>query len=134
MSGQVEKDLALRLLRQLEGRRRELRMSMGIVAERCGLGLRTIQRVLSGLEPKANLATVLLIANALGLELTPSQRMSAHRFRQQQANQKAAKLASMVQGTSALESQAVPEPAQRDIRHQIAARLISGSPRELWSR
>ncbi len=129
----VENAFAVQLLTYLEGRRKELGMSRQVVAERSGLGLRTLQRVLSGLEPDANLRTVLRIANALGVELKPRPMRSASEFCRQQARQKAAKLAAMVQGTSVLESQAVPESALSDIRKEIAAKLISGSRRELWS-
>jgi hypothetical protein len=39
----------------------------------------------------------------------------------------------MVQGTSALESQAIPKNDLREIEDEIAARLLSGSSRELWA-
>jgi hypothetical protein len=108
-------------------------MSFRVLAERSGLGLRTVQRVLSLEEPAARLDTVLQIADALSVELCPKEIGTAHRVRQRAAQRKAVRLASMVQGTSALESQAIPKNDLREIEDEIAARLLSGSSRELWA-
>ena len=108
-------------------------MSFRAVAERSGLGLRTVQRVLSLEEPAARLDTVLQIADALSVELCLTEIGTAHRVRKRAAQQKAIRLASMVQGTSALESQAIPKNDLREIKDEIAARLLSGSSRELWA-
>jgi transcriptional regulator with XRE-family HTH domain len=124
---------AVELMRQLRQRRKELGMSMGIVAEKSGVGLRTVQRVLSGKELTAKLTTVLSIAEALRVALQPIEVASSHSVRQQQAKRKAAELAAMVQATSALEAQAVPEKELREIEEQIASQLIHGSRRQLWS-
>lgn len=124
---------ALRLLSKLASRRKHLRMSFRAVAERSGLGLRTVQRVLSLEEPTARLDTVLQIADALSVELSPKEVGTAHRVRKREAAKKAVRLASMVQGTSALESQAIPKNDLREIKDEIATRLLSGSSRELWA-
>jgi transcriptional regulator with XRE-family HTH domain len=124
---------AERLLSRLAGRRKDLRMSFRNVAERSGLGLRTVQRVLSLQEPTARLDTVLQIAEALNVELRPRDAGTAHRVRKREAEKKAVRLASMVQGTSALESQAIPKNDLREIREEIADRLLSGSSRQLWA-
>jgi len=108
-------------------------MSLQTVAERSGLGVRTVQRVLSLREPKANLDTVLQIADALNVELRPKEAGTAHLVRKREAAKKAARLAAMVQGTSALESQAIPKKDLRDIEDEIADRLLSGSARQLWA-
>ncbi len=124
---------AASLLSSLAGRRKELQMSLRIVAERSGLGVRTVQRVLSLREPKAKLNTVLQIADALNVELRPKEAGTAHLVRKREAVKKAARLASMVQGTSALESQAIPKNDLRDIKDEIADKLLTGSPRQLWA-
>jgi transcriptional regulator with XRE-family HTH domain len=121
------------LLNSLAARRKELRMSLQVVAKRSGLGLRTVQRVLSEREPNAKLDTVLRIADALNIELRPKEAGSAHLVRKRQAMKKAANLVSMVQGTSALESQAIPKNDLRDIKAEMAARLSTGSSRQLWA-
>lgn len=124
---------ALALLGSLEGRRKELGMSMRILAERSGLGERTVQRVLSGREPAAKLSTVLRIADAMRVELQFKNLISARQVRQDQALRKAAKLAQIVQGNSALEAQAVSKKALQEIMDEMADRLIAGSRRRLWA-
>ncbi|MDO8434808.1 MAG: helix-turn-helix domain-containing protein [Candidatus Binatus sp.] len=125
---------SLALFRHLDGRRKEIGMSMKILAQRSGLGMRTVQRVLSGNEPNATLNTVLSIAHALRVEFPmPREIVSARLVRREQAEQKATRLASMVQGTSALEAQAVPKEALLEIREEIADKLAAGSRRRLWS-
>ncbi len=124
---------AVELMRQLRQRRKDLGMSMRIVAEKSGVGLRTVQRVLSGEELTAKLTTVLAIAEALRVELQPIEVASSHSVRRQQAKRKAAELAAMVQATSALEAQAVPEKALREIEEEIASQLIHGSRQQLLS-
>lgn len=108
-------------------------MSMKALAERSGVGLRTVQRVLSKREPNARLDTVLRIADALNVELRFKEAGSAQSIRKIAATRKAARLASMVQGTSALESQAIPRSDLRDIEADIAASLLTGSSRHLWA-
>jgi transcriptional regulator with XRE-family HTH domain len=124
---------AKELIDQLSRRRKELGMSMAVVAQRSGVGMRTVQRVLSGLEPTARLSTVLSIAQALGLKLQPIEVASSRSIRWNQAKQKAAELAGMVQGTSALEAQAIPDRALRQIEDEIASELVRGPRRQLWS-
>lgn len=133
MNSAAQKDLSLALFRFLDGRRKELGMSARVLAERSGVGMRTVQRILSGHEPAANINTVLSIACALEVELRPIATVSAHSVRRAQAERKASKLASMVQGTSALESQAVPDEALREIKEEVAGKLLSGSRRQLWA-
>lgn len=132
MKAKVNAD-AVRLLDNLAGRRKALRMSLRAVAERSGLGLRTVQRVLSSRDPSAKLATVIQIAEALKIELRPKEAGSARIVRKKAAASKAARLASMVQGTSALEAQAISKNDLREIEAEIAGRLLSGSSRQLWA-
>ena|SRR5579871_371206 len=132
MNAKVNAD-AVRLLDNLAGRRKALRMSLRAVAERSGLGLRTVQRVLSLRDPSAKLTTVIQIAEALKVELWPKEAGSARVVRKKAAAAKAARLASMVQGTSALEAQPIPKNELREIEAEIAGRLLSGSPRQLWA-
>jgi transcriptional regulator with XRE-family HTH domain len=126
-------DAALNLVRHLNDRRKELGMSMETVARKSGVGMRTVQRVLSGRDPSAKLDTVLRIADTLGVILLPKDRVAAHDLVRKQAVQKATELAGMVQGTSALEAQAVSKKALLEIRDDIASDLIRGSRRQLWA-
>lgn len=133
MTMAIKNKCSLALFRYLDGRRKEIGMSMKILAQRSGLGMRTVQRVLSGDEPTANINTILSIAHALRVELQPREIAPARLVRREQAEWKATKLASMVQGTSALEAQAVPKEALLEIRAEIADKLAAGSMRQLWS-
>lgn len=126
-------DSALSLLRHLNERRIQLGMSMQTVARRSGVGMRTVQRVLSGRDPSAKLDTVLRIADTLGVGLLPKNRGAAHHVVRKQALRKATELAGMVQGTSALEAQALSKKALLEIRDDIASDLIRGSRRQLWA-
>lgn len=123
--------IAVSLLSQLERRRKELGMTKESLSEHTGLGSRTVQRVLSGQDAGATLGTILAIADALKVRLE-TKSAPAHRVKREQAMKKAAQLATMVQGTSALEAQAIPKKALQEIRQEIAASLISGSGRQLW--
>jgi transcriptional regulator with XRE-family HTH domain len=127
----ARKENVLMLLRQLESRRKELGMTKQALSQRTGLGSRTVQRVLSGRDAGTTLDTILAIAEALRVKLEPKT-APVYRVKQEQALKKASKLAAMVQGTSALEAQAVPRGELREIKQEIAAKLISGSGRQLW--
>jgi hypothetical protein len=53
-------------------------------------------------------------------------------MRRRAADAKAKRLASMVQGTSALEDQAVDAPVLRKIANRIRDELLIGSGSKLW--
>ncbi|MGH7812433.1 MAG: helix-turn-helix domain-containing protein [Candidatus Binataceae bacterium] len=124
---------ALELMRHLDARRKALGMSVRLVARESGIGMRTAQRLLSGKEPSVRFDTLLSIADALKVRLRAVDIGPAHAVRAAQARRKAAGLAAMVQGTSALEAQAVPPKALREIQGEIAADLLGGSRRRLWA-
>jgi len=119
-------------INDLEHLRKQLGMSCAVVAERAQLGLRTVQRVLSGSERSPELATVSAIASALGASLKLD-RPNVARMKQQRARQKADRLLALTQGTSALEAQAIPQSALSTLRQETIATLLAGSPRRLWS-
>jgi hypothetical protein len=55
-------------------------------------------------------------------------------MRERQARVKARKLIALVQGTSALEGQAVDESDRRLMEQKTAAQLLAGSGLKLWGR
>jgi transcriptional regulator with XRE-family HTH domain len=116
----------------LNQRRRDLGLSCAAVAKRAGLGLRTVQRVLSGEEADPGFRTVCLIAEVLGAAFT-LEKEDLNTVRRRQAERKAAKLLSMVQGTSALEAQAFDKDAAVALKERTVRDLLSGSPRKLWA-
>lgn len=54
-------------------------------------------------------------------------------YRKQAAREKAVRIAKMVQGTSALEAQAVSSDQYERLIDRSYHELLSGSPRRLWS-
>ena len=118
---------------ELDRRRKRLRMPRAVLARRCGVSLPTINRVLSGDWEHASFATLKAIAHSLGMEFALTSNTDPQDFAEQQAAEKAAAIARMVQGTSALESQAVDPATYQEIVRQTAHELISGSRRRLWS-
>jgi hypothetical protein len=59
--------------------------------------------------------------------------LRVHDVREQQAWKKARKLVGMVQGTSALEGQAVSEAAYQAMVERTYHELLAGSNHRLWS-
>ena len=117
------------LLRVLESAGRSA-MPMAALARHPGLGLRTVQRTLSGEAPDATLGTTIKLAEALGVTL---QLQEDHEMRRQTASIKAERLAGMVQGTSALEDQAVEPHVLQKITDRLRDELLVGPGSKLWN-
>jgi transcriptional regulator with XRE-family HTH domain len=120
-------------IEELETRRRELGVSQSVLAERCGVSLPTVQRILAGNDSAASLKNVLAIAHALGMELKAVPSIKAEELLQQQARKKAEQLVGMVQGTSALESQGLSREQIGRMIRKTAQELLDGSRRRLWA-
>jgi transcriptional regulator with XRE-family HTH domain len=118
-------------LKDLNNRRKELGMSFAALADRSGVPLPTVQRILYGSEQRPDFFKVAAIAKALGITLTMTM-IPAQEFRRQQAEHKAHQLVSMTQATSALEAQAVPEIVP-DLTARTVSELLAGSRFELWN-
>jgi transcriptional regulator with XRE-family HTH domain len=119
---------------KLEFRRVQLGMSRATVANRSGVSLPTVVRILSGKEQNPRLCNVDAIARALGVDISISlnDRQSVQEFRKSQAETKAKKLIGMVQGNMALESQAVDQSTVAGMIDQTTSELLAGSRRKLW--
>ena len=121
------------ILKDLRRRRRDLRMPYAELSQRCGVSVSTLKRVFGG-EVTARFSTVSAIATALGAPLGVTNIKDAASMRRQQARAKARSLVGLVQGTSALEGQAV-DPSDIELMEQrTAAELLSGPARRLWAR
>ena len=108
-------------------------MSCAAVAARAGLGLRTVQRALSGKEAP-ELQTLDAIARALGASIQLRlEEPDVDVVKREQAERKATRLVAITQGTSALEAQAVSEKVLARMRKRTAMKLLTGSPRKLWA-
>jgi len=120
-------------LRDLDKRRRELGISFELLARRSGVSLPTVQRILSGQYPTASFSNVVAIAESLGLGVCFASKADPRKMRREQAQRKARKLVSLVQGTSGLEGQAVDRKTVEAMVEQTAHELLAGSRRKLWS-
>jgi len=128
----------LELPQLLERRRHELGMSKATLAERAGLSLATVNRILSGREKRFTLQNIETIARALevvvqvGASLAFDEVGDSFDVRKRQADKKAERLVGMVQGTMGLESQAVGQSELDQMVKQTSCELLAGSPRKLW--
>ena len=118
---------------QMERRRKALRMSCPLLAMRSGVSLPTVQRILHNGGEHATYANLMAVARALGMEFELKDTSDAQTFMEQQAQTKAEAIASMVQGTSALESQAVDSDTYPQMVRQTVHELMAGPRRRLWS-
>jgi transcriptional regulator with XRE-family HTH domain len=116
----------------LTRRREALGMSFAVLASRSGVSEPTVKRILGGRMGEASFANVVAIADALGVSLNASETAPDELCRQQ-ARCKAERIARLVQGTSALENQAVDAPAYQRLVEQCYHELLAGSKRKLWA-
>jgi transcriptional regulator with XRE-family HTH domain len=121
------------LFEKLERRRRELGISQAILADRCGVSLPTVHRILAGHGSAASVENIVAIAQVLGMELEAVPRMEARDLLELQARKKAEKLVGMVQATSALESQGVSSRHLGQMIKKTVQELLAGSRRRLWA-
>ncbi len=126
-------------LKNLESRRRGLRISRAALAERTGLSVPTLNRILDG-EGNPTLETLVALSSALGVEFRITNQIvefkelcSAREFRKSVAEQKALRLVKLVQGTSALESQAVDKAEENEMVERTVHDLLAGPSRRLWA-
>jgi transcriptional regulator with XRE-family HTH domain len=117
----------------LQERRQELGLSYELLAQRSGVSHPTVQRILSGRYSSASFASVVAIANALGLELRVASAITPEQLKREQARKKAKKVAALVQGTCALEGQGVDRSGLEAMVERTTEELLSGSKRRLWS-
>ena len=119
--------------RSLERRRKELGMSRTALARHSGVSLPSINRMLNDGIDKATLCRVRAVAGALGMEVAVVPTCSSLELQEREARSKAKKIVQLVQGTSALEGQAVDGPTVQDMTSKTVHELMSGSKRRLWS-
>ncbi len=126
----------------LDLRRRELGISYSALADLSGVSQPALQRLLTGKVEAPALTSVAAVARVLGMgairilddgsiKFDPA--VSAQALRERQARKKAAWLVGMVQGTSALEGQAVSNADYQAMVESTYHELLSGSNHRLWS-
>lgn len=125
-------EAAVHIFRELEKRRRELRMPLALLAKRSGVSLPTVNRILSGRHKGASFQNVLAIAAALDIEITAVRHGTSSEIRERQATSKARHLVRLVQGTSALEGQGLDQAELDEMIGQTSKELIL-TKRKLWA-
>lgn len=116
----------------LKNRRESLGMSHAVLAARSGVSEPTVKRILGGHIGEASFANVVAIAEALGASFGIAETDSEELCRQH-ARRKAEQIARLVQGTSALEGQAVDSASYNQLVERSYHQLMAGPKRRLWS-
>jgi transcriptional regulator with XRE-family HTH domain len=117
----------------LNDRRKKLGISCSVLAKRIGVSLRTVQRILSGEETNPGFSTILSLASELGIGVRFVDEADVRTMRRRQAERKADRILAIVQGSSALEGQALSRRSRRDLRGKTIHELLGGSDRKLWA-
>ena len=118
------------ILDALQKQQRELRMPYGVLAQRSGLSVSTVQRAMNG--DLGRIETLLALAGVLGVRLGITLE-KPRTLRARQATEKARRLARFAQGNTAMEGQAVPRDTVREVQQLIKDTLLGGPARRLWS-
>jgi len=119
------------LIKQIITRKEQLGITVENLAKLSGVGIRTINRLLKNEDVK--LSTIEYVTNFLGLDFAGNEQISLDRLKQQRAHQKALFLASIVQGTSALEMQGLEDDSLHSIIANYEKEFLSGNYQNtLW--
>jgi transcriptional regulator with XRE-family HTH domain len=121
------------LQERLKTRRNELGIPFPDLAARSGVSIATVKRILGGSFDRASFKHVAAIATAMGLDLDLREHCSARQVKERVAKQQAMRLVNMVQGTSALESQAVSSDQLENMVSESFNRLMAGPSRRVWA-
>jgi transcriptional regulator with XRE-family HTH domain len=121
----------LDLVNQIIARKKQLNITVENLAKLSGVSIRTINRLLKNEDVK--LSTIEHVTNFLGLDFSGNEQVSLDELKKQRAHQKALLLASIVQGTSALELQGLEEDSLNQIIASYEKEFLSGSYQDtLW--
>ena len=121
----------LDLIQQIIARKEQLNITVENLAKLSGVGVRTINRLLKNEDVK--LSTVEQVTNFLGLDFAGNEQVTLNTLKKNRAHEKALFLASIVQGTSALEMQGLEDDSLNSIIASYEREFLSGSYQDtLW--
>ena len=121
----------LELIQQIIARKEQLNITVENLAKLSGVGVRTINRLLKNEDVK--LSTVEHVTNFLGLDFAGNEQVPLSTLKKNRAHEKAIFLASIVQGTSALEMQGLEDESLNKIIATYEQEFLSGSYQDtLW--
>ncbi|MBP6497845.1 MAG: helix-turn-helix transcriptional regulator [Campylobacteraceae bacterium] len=119
------------LVKRIEQRRKQLKISLENLSKLSNLGMRTLNRFLAGDDVK--LSTVENITNILGLDFAGNEVVPFEQLQKNRAHQKAILMASLVQSTSALEMQGLEKEHIERMITQFEQAFLSGEyKKRLW--
>ena len=117
----------------LERRRLELGISRPLLAQRSGVSLATVTRILTGGLENSSTANTAAVARELGMELRFEPIADSDDLMHREAEAKAREIVALVQGSSGLEEQAVdPDTIERMVR-QTVHELMAGAKGKIWA-
>ncbi len=117
---------------RLQNRRKMLGIGFQSLASRSGVSIPTVKRIFGGQIAAASFGNISAIAEALGLSFELGE-SSVDALCRQQARKKAMQVARLVQGTSALESQAVEKDTYKRMVEKSFREILAGPKRKLWA-
>lgn len=121
----------IELIHQIIVRKDALGITVENLAKLSGVGVRTINRLLKNEDVK--LSTIEHVTNFLGLDFAGNEQVPLNVLKRQRAHEKALFLASIVQGTSALEMQGLEDESLKTIITMYEKEFLSGNYQEtLW--
>ncbi len=119
------------LVNRIIQRKKELNITIDNLALLSGVSVRTINRLLKNEDVK--LSTIEDVTNLLGLDFSGNEQLSLEELQRQRAHEKALFLASIVQGTSALEMQGLEDDTLKSIITSFEQEFLHGEYKEtLW--
>ena len=122
-----------KIIPYLDKRSKQLGISQSRLAELVGVSLSTIQRFFAGHAANISFETVRKIAEILGVRLDIYEEKPARQLLQEKAHEKAHRLTTIVQGTSALEAQGLTASSSAAVEQKLYYDLLSGSKSKIWS-
>ena len=121
----------IELIKQIIIRKQELGITVENLAKLSNVGVRTINRLLKNEDVK--LSTIESVTNVLGLDFAGNEQITLDVLKKQRAKEKAIFLASIVQGTSALEMQGLDDDSLKSIISSYEQEFLYGSYQNtLW--
>ena len=119
------------LINQIIVRKEQLGITVENLARLSGVGVRTINRLLKNEDVK--LSTIEHVTNFLGLDFAGNEQIAVNELKKQRAHEKALFLASIVQGTSALEMQGLEDDSLNQIIATYEKEFLYGEYKNtLW--
>ncbi|QOY55697.1 helix-turn-helix transcriptional regulator [Candidatus Sulfurimonas marisnigri] len=119
------------LINQIINRKEQLGITVENLAKLSGVGVRTINRLLKNEDVK--LSTIEHVTNFLGLDFAGNEQIPVNELKKQRAHEKALFLASIVQGTSALEMQGLEDDSLNRIIATYEKEFLDGEYKNtLW--